>query len=95
MRKRIGDGANLLGAQDAGAGTDGPAEAGPSHVDITWMSISNIYYELGPLGVLTDGYITRVPASNFFGGGGGLARLAVVRARPRSRGGSSGGSGRA
>jgi len=46
--------------------------AGPSYVDITWMSIANIYYEIGSLGVLTDGYITRIPLSNFYGGGGGL-----------------------
>jgi hypothetical protein len=47
--------------------------AGPSHVDLTWMSISNIYYELGERRILTDGYITRLPQSAFFGGGGGLA----------------------
>jgi hypothetical protein len=46
--------------------------AGPSSVDITWMSIANVYYEIGSLGVLTDGYITRIPLSNFYGGGGGL-----------------------
>ena len=46
----------------------------PSHVDITWMSISNIYYDFGATKVLTDGYITRVPQSAFFGGGGGLAQ---------------------
>ena len=46
--------------------------AGPSYVDITWMSIANIYYEIGSLGVVTDGYITRIPLSNFYGGGGGL-----------------------
>lgn len=38
------------------------------------MSISNVYYEVGSLGVLTDGYITRIPQSEFFGGGGGLAQ---------------------
>jgi hypothetical protein len=48
--------------------------AAPSSVDITWLSISNIYYEIGSLGVLTDGYITRVPQEAFYGGGGGLAR---------------------
>ncbi len=48
--------------------------AAPSHVDITWMSITNIYYELGPLGILTDGYFTRIPESEFYGGGGGLAK---------------------
>lgn len=47
--------------------------AGPSYVDITWFSISNMYYELGPLNIVTDGYITRIPQSAFFGGGGGLA----------------------
>ena len=47
--------------------------AGPSYVDMTWMSISNVYYELGALRILTDGYITRLPQSAFFGGGGGLA----------------------
>jgi hypothetical protein len=54
-----------------------PAEThavGPAHVDITWMSISNIYYDLGSLGIVTDGYITRIPLSNFYGGSGGLAR---------------------
>ena len=47
--------------------------AGPSHVDITWMSISNVYYQLGSLRILTDGYFTRLPQGAFFGGGGGLA----------------------
>jgi hypothetical protein len=47
--------------------------AGPSFVDITWMSMANVYYELGGLGILTDGYITRLPQSAFTGGGGGLA----------------------
>jgi L-ascorbate metabolism protein UlaG (beta-lactamase superfamily) len=50
------------------------AAAGPGSVDITWMSISNIYYDFGTTGVLTDGYISRVPQRQFFGGGGGLAR---------------------
>jgi hypothetical protein len=45
----------------------------PSHVDITWMSVTNIYYEIGPLRILTDGYITRLPRAIFSGGGGGLA----------------------
>ena len=47
--------------------------AGPSFVDLTWLSIANIYYELGSLRILTDGYITRLPENTFFGGGGGLA----------------------
>jgi L-ascorbate metabolism protein UlaG (beta-lactamase superfamily) len=44
--------------------------APPAFVDITWMSISNMYYELGPLNIVTDGYITRLPQDAFFGGGG-------------------------
>jgi hypothetical protein len=48
--------------------------AGPSYVDITWMSIANIYYEIGSLGILTDGYFSRIPQSEFYGGGGGLAQ---------------------
>ena len=47
--------------------------AGPDHVDITWMSIANIHYQMGSFGVLTDGYITRIPESEFHGGGGGYA----------------------
>src|SRR6185369_17230273 len=43
--------------------------AGPDHVDITWMSIANIHYQMGSFGVLTDGYITRIPESQFHGGG--------------------------
>jgi hypothetical protein len=46
--------------------------AGPTFVDITWMSIANVHYQIGPLGILTDGYITRIPLTNFYGGGGGL-----------------------
>lgn len=49
------------------------AAAPPAFVDITWMSIANVYYEMGPLNILTDGYISRLPQSEFFGGGGGLA----------------------
>jgi L-ascorbate metabolism protein UlaG (beta-lactamase superfamily) len=47
--------------------------AAPEHVDITWMSISNMFYEIGSLGIITDGYFTRIPQSEFYGGGGGLA----------------------
>jgi len=50
----------------------GPCGEGPQHVDITWMTITNVYAELGPLNVLIDGYVTRIAQSNFFGGGGGL-----------------------
>ena len=47
--------------------------AAPAFVDITWFSISNMYYEIGPVKIVTDGYVTRIPQSAFYGGGGGLA----------------------
>jgi len=46
----------------------------PAYVDMTWMSIANMYYEIGSLHVITDGYISRIPQNEFYGGGGGLAR---------------------
>lgn len=49
-------------------------EAGPSFVDITWMSLANLHYQIGSSGVVTDGYLTRIPQSAFFGGPSGLAR---------------------
>jgi hypothetical protein len=45
--------------------------AGPAHVDITWMSIANLHIEAGPVKAVFDGYITRLPQSAFYGGGGG------------------------
>lgn len=63
----------LIGAAVAAASISGVKAAGPDHVDITWMSIANIHYQMGALGVLTDGYITRIPESEFHGGGGGYA----------------------
>lgn len=50
------------------------AVAAPSYVDMTWMSIANMYYQIGSLNIVVDGYISRVPQSEFYGGGGGLAR---------------------
>ena len=46
----------------------------PDHVDITWMSVTNMYYEIGTRGVVTDGYISRIPPGVFFGASGGLAQ---------------------
>lgn len=44
----------------------------PDHVDMTWMSIANMYFEIGDQRIVADGYITRVSQDNFYGGGGGL-----------------------
>jgi hypothetical protein len=49
------------------------------------MSISNMFYEIGSLGVVTDGYITRIPQSEFYGGGGGLANTRTAY-RPDAEG---------
>jgi hypothetical protein len=50
--------------------------AAPAFVDITWMSIANVFLEIGSLGLVIDGYFTRIPQSAFSGGGGGLAHTA-------------------
>ena len=50
-----------------------PARAA-DHVDITWMSITNLYLDFGKTRIVADGYITRLPQALFFGGGGGLAQ---------------------
>jgi hypothetical protein len=56
------------------AGTHVPVTAeAPAFVEITWMSIANLFLEIGPIGIVIDGYLTRIPQSAFSGGGGGLA----------------------
>ena len=46
----------------------------PDHVDLTWMSITNMFFELGSLGIIADGYFSRIPQNIFYGGGGGLGQ---------------------
>ena len=48
--------------------------AGPSFVDISWMSMANLHYQIGSTGIITDGYITRIPQEAFFSGPSGLAQ---------------------
>jgi len=48
-------------------------QAAPDHVDITWMSITNMYFEVGRQKIVADGYITRLPAEIFHGGVTGMA----------------------
>ena len=43
------------------------------HVDITWMSIANLHLDFGPVRVIADGYITRLPQELFYSGATGLA----------------------
>jgi L-ascorbate metabolism protein UlaG (beta-lactamase superfamily) len=61
------------GLSGGGAGEVRAQDQVPDHVSITWMSVTNIYYELGSLRILTDGYISRIPREEFYGGGGGYA----------------------
>ena len=48
------------------------AHGAPDHVDITWMSITNMHFALGRQQILADGYITRIPQDVFFGGANGF-----------------------
>ena len=64
----------VLTALCVSCGTDPTAVEGPSFVDITWMSMANVHYQMGEVGVVTDGYFTRIPRDNFYGDGGGLER---------------------
>jgi L-ascorbate metabolism protein UlaG (beta-lactamase superfamily) len=48
-------------------------------VDITWMSVTNMFFELDNFGVVTDGYISRVPKEIFFGSTTGMAQTRVAQ----------------
>ena len=56
----------------AALGASPLAHAAPDHVDITWMSITNMHFALGRQQILADGYITRLPQEVFFGGANGF-----------------------
>ena len=43
----------------------GAAQAAPPTVEMTWMSIANWYFKIGDKRILMDGYITRVPETQF------------------------------
>ena len=42
-----------------------PGAARISSVDVTWLSITNLHLRAGTLGVLVDGYVSRIPESTF------------------------------
>jgi L-ascorbate metabolism protein UlaG (beta-lactamase superfamily) len=50
------------------------AATGPRSVDITWMSVSNMLYEVNSTGILTDGYVSRVPQTLFSVGADGVRK---------------------
>jgi L-ascorbate metabolism protein UlaG (beta-lactamase superfamily) len=65
FRILVGGAAVLCGAH---------AQAAPDHVDITWMSITNMYFELGGQKIVADGYITRLPQEVFYSGASGYGK---------------------
>jgi hypothetical protein len=46
------------------------AHHGPRHVDLTWLSVTNVLFDLDTTGILADGYVTRLPRDAFHGGNG-------------------------
>ena len=36
-----------------------------SGVEVTWLSVTNLHLRVGTLGILVDGYVTRIPPSTF------------------------------
>ena len=70
-RTRLGA---VIAVLTVSCGSDPALVDGPSFVDITWMSMANVHYQIGNLGVVTDGYFSRLPIEDFYGGGGGLER---------------------
>ena len=48
------------------SGASGSSVAAPiSSADITWLSVTNLHLRVGSLGILVDGYVSRVPQSTF------------------------------
>src|SRR5687767_6507405 len=44
------------------------SDARISAVDVSWLSITNLHLRVGSLGILVDGYITRLPSNTFVAG---------------------------
>jgi L-ascorbate metabolism protein UlaG (beta-lactamase superfamily) len=51
------------------AARSGAVSAQPTHVRLTWMSVTNWLFEVGTTRILMDGYITRIPEAAFSGVG--------------------------
>jgi L-ascorbate metabolism protein UlaG (beta-lactamase superfamily) len=49
------------------------ASSGPE-IDLTWFSVTNLHFRVGALGIVTDGYVTRLPKTAFSGGAAGFAK---------------------
>jgi L-ascorbate metabolism protein UlaG (beta-lactamase superfamily) len=58
-------GACASGAPPASAAGAASSRAAEPHVDLTWLSMANVHFQVGPLTVLGDGYVTRLPQSAF------------------------------
>ena len=57
--------AKHLVAAALGLAAASAAFAAPPTVEMTWMSIANWYFKIGNKRIVMDGYITRVPESQF------------------------------
>jgi hypothetical protein len=47
------------------AAANAPGTGAIPSVEVTWLSITNLHLRAGTLGILIDGYVTRIPASTF------------------------------
>ena len=66
LDRAVGAAALIAGSSACAHPTPGASVAvAEPHVDVTWLSIANVHFQIGPLAVLSDGYITRLPQSAF------------------------------
>src|SRR3954464_12851179 len=70
MNGRLRDFARLICAALCTAGAARAAD----HVDLTWLSIANMQFDVGGQHILADGYITRLPREVFYSGQSGYGR---------------------
>jgi L-ascorbate metabolism protein UlaG (beta-lactamase superfamily) len=56
---------SALPSQAKESGREEEKESKRDAVELTWMSIANWYFKVGPLRIVMDGYITRVPQRIF------------------------------
>jgi hypothetical protein len=57
--------AHAASCSSASGAARAPSDALAPSVDLTWLSITNLHLRVGTLGILVDGYLTRIPPSTF------------------------------
>jgi L-ascorbate metabolism protein UlaG (beta-lactamase superfamily) len=65
-------------AHDGTPSTDDADRPVIASAALTWFSIGNWYLRIGEVGIVIDGYLTRIPASNFHGGTSGFSHTDVA-----------------